>query len=285
MTGRVNIGVALTLGLLVCVSAFPSQAQDLEPLKIQLSSRKSEERRNAVHALRAIGTEEASRAAAPALRDGSEAVRATAVMAVLRLPTEEAAALLIPLLSDGSAFVRKEASVAVGMTRSRNGARALSERLQKEKNREVRAALAVGLGLSGDVSAIDRLIAILKTKPVEDDEFIRRSAARSIGQLVQMGQTGSIDATTPRSFLEKIPQPAPERKRVLVDTSEAGRILIRVIADSRESEDTRREAVYALGVIGDSSFRDVIEPLSRSEDPYLARIAIEALARLDKGGN
>ena len=73
--------------------------------------------------------------------------------------------------------------------------------LQKDKIFEVRTASAVALGEIGDISAIGALIKILQKKPNETEEFLRRAAARSVGQIAQIVQTNEEKVLTPENFL------------------------------------------------------------------------------------
>lgn len=262
-------------------SPLPADAQSLEPLAERLRSRETEERRDAVLELKAIGNEKASRTALPALKDSDAIVRAVAAGAMVHLPAPEAAAVLSPILGDGSELVRKEAAAALGRTGS-DGAEPLSARLSKEKDLEVRAAIAMALGETGSQSAVDALIGLLTVPPKEDQEFIRRSAARALGRIAEFERTGRFDTVTPHDFLPD-PEAGGRGARAAGKSAVSDRVrplLVRMLADKAESDDVRREAVYALGALGDPSVRPLLEPLVLSEDPYLAAIAKEALARL-----
>ena len=211
--------------------------------------------------LGAMARPEASRAAAAALGDTSAIVRATAARAVLSLGPGEAATLLLPLLRDRDEFVRREAAYALGLARSSNAVSALTAALETDKEASVRGAAAVALGQVGDASAAPALIGAisrrlpapgffnrLRRRRIEEDEFVRRSAAASLGQL--------------RSR-EGVP------------------VLIATLANERTPDDVRREAAQALGLIGDPSAVPALRAALAARDPYLSRIAFEALRRLD----
>ena len=126
------------------------------------------------------------------------------------------------------------------------------------------------------------MIAILKKKPDEDEEFIRRSAARSIGQIAQIGRTGKVRVVTPQSYLpEEFKDLAGDDLTVQFPVfSAAVATLSSVLQNQREADDTRREAAFSLGAIGSPSSQLVLKTASNSTEPYLAEIAREALSKL-----
>ncbi|MEJ7847229.1 MAG: HEAT repeat domain-containing protein [Pyrinomonadaceae bacterium] len=244
-----------------------------------------EAKREALFQIRNLRSSQASRLAIPALADPSEIVRATATSSVIFLSSDEAAALLIPLLNDKAEFVRREAAYALGTAGSPTAIDALLQRLQKDKVLEVRTASAIALGGVGDVRAVDALITVLRKKPVEDEEFLRRSAARSIGQIAQIIQTGKSQILTPQNFLpdkyretEKLTYPSLTTQ--FPGFSPAVTELIRVLQSSSEADDTRREAAFSLGAIGDPSASSSLNASVSSEDPYLVQISKESLLKL-----
>jgi HEAT repeat protein len=262
----VSVSLFLTL---VCLPAPARAAQrDLTPLQqeikvltARLSSADVEERREAVMRLGALGRPEGSRSAAAALGDAAPIVRATAARAVLSLPAGEAATLLLPLLRDRDEFVRREAAYALGMTRSTVGVPALAAAVEADKQASVRGAAAGALGQLGDAAAVPALAGALsrrlqasgffnrlRRRKVEEDEFVRRSAAVSLGQ---------------------------------IGRREAVPVLVEALSNARAPDDVRREAARALGLIGDPAAVPALRSVLTHRDPYLSRIAFEALKRLD----
>jgi HEAT repeat protein len=262
-------GLFLFALLLFVTRGAAARAQsDLTPLQreirvqsARLSSVNVEERRDAVVRLGALGRPEASRAAASALLDASAIVRATAARAVLSLGRGEAATLILPLLRDRDEFVRREAAYALGLARSPLAVTALAAALETDKKPSVRGAAAVALGQVGDSSAAPALAGALsrrlpasgffnriRRRKVEEDEFVRRAAAVSLGQL---GSRESVPA------------------------------LVDALSDARAPEDVRREAARSLGIIGDPSAAPALRSVLTSPDPYLSRIAFEALRKID----
>jgi HEAT repeat protein len=235
--------------------------QEIKVLTERLSSTDVEERREAVVRMGALGRPESSRAAAAALGDAAAIVRATAARAVLSLPPNEAATLILPLLRDRDEFVRREAAYALGLTRSASSVSALAAALETDKKPSVRGASAVALGQIGDASAAPALAGALSRRlqatgffnralrrKVEEDEFVRRAAAVSLGQI------GSREAVP---------------------------VLVEALSNARTPDDVKREAARALGLIGDPAAVPALRSVLTHRDPYLSRIAFEALRKLD----
>jgi HEAT repeat protein len=274
--------VGIAVFVFLPVFAGNTYAQDLTALETAVRSGTTEQKRDALFQIRNLRSEIASRAALPALSDADPIVRATAASSVLFLPKPEAVPSLSPLLNDKDPFVRKEAAYALGKVEDPDAAAPLVAVLGREKDLEVKAAIAAALGQTGNRSSIEPLIALLKRKPDEDEEFLRRSAARSIGQIAQINRTGNGYVVTPQNFL-------PEKLKALTGDdltskypafSAAVATLTAVLRNSKEADDTRREAAFALGSIGSRSATDALRTASNSTDPYLAEIAREALAKI-----
>ncbi|MCY7347285.1 MAG: HEAT repeat domain-containing protein, partial [Pyrinomonadaceae bacterium] len=198
---------------------------------------------------------------------------------------DEAARNLIPLLADKSPFVRREAAAALGKVGDSSAIVALLQILQKDKVLEVRNAAIVALGAIGDVSAVGELVVILQQKPAAKEEFARRSAARSVGQIAQIIQTGNVVVLTPESFLpEKLPTIEPPKYPKLAESFPAFRpaisALIETLQNPQEFPDVKREAAFALGAIGNESAVSVLQANISSPDYYLAEICRESLRKI-----
>jgi HEAT repeat protein len=236
---------------------------EVEKQRRRLASSESEERRDAVMRLGAMKRPESSRVASSALRDSSAIVRATTVRAVLSLTSEEAAALLLPLLQDKDEFVRQETAYALGETHSRSATPALIALLGKEKKDGVRGAIVVAFGQIGDEAAVISLAELLgrrvpasgiinrvRRSKKDENEFIRRAAAHSLGQI---------------------------RSRAAVPA------LAALVLDEGAPDDVRREAANSLGLIGDPAAVPALRAVLRARDPYLSQIASEALMKIAQG--
>jgi HEAT repeat protein len=241
-------------------SALTPLQQEIERERRRLSSTDKEERRDAVMRLGWMKRPESSRVATSALSDESPIVRATATRAVLSLSSEEAAASLLPLLQDRDEFVRQETAYAIGLTGSRTAVQPLITLLVNDKKSGVRAAAAVALGqLRDDAAAaplaetLERRVAAsgllnkIKRSKAPENEFVRRAAAHSLGQI---------------------------RSRVAVPA------LVSALSDEKAGDDVRREAARALGLIADPSAIPALKNVLSARDPYLSRFAYEALKKI-----
>ncbi len=251
------------------VAAPPSPQQlNLTPLQSQIERERArllspdaETRRDAVLVLGAMMRPESARVAASTLNDTDIKVRAVTARAILALPPDEAASLLSGLiLRDRNEFVRQEAAYAAGETGSAKIVPDLINALENDKGAGVRGAAAVSLGLLGDKRAVPALSATLnrrirasgflnrlRRRGVDENEFVRRSAARSLGQI---GGTESVAE------------------------------LIIALANEEAGDDVRREAARSLGAIGDPAAVPALRAALTARDPYLSRIAYEALRRI-----
>ncbi len=248
----------------------------------------TEQKRDALYQIRNLETESASRTAIPALKDSSEIVRATAAFSVIYLPKDEAFQVLLPLLTDKNEFVRRETAYALGKVRNPKAIDYLIQLFQKDKSDEVKNAAVVALGEIGDVSAVDFLTRILQKKPKKENaanDFLRRSAARAIGEIAQIIQIGKIGVVTPKDFLPDrfvlfTPPNFLYLSRSLPVFLDANNTLIQTLQNNRESLNTKREAAFALGAIGEESAIPILRANLNNENYYLAEIAKESLRKI-----
>ena len=248
----------------VSAQAQRNSSSSLTPLQLEIEKQKNrldslevEERRDAIARLGALHHPEASRAALAGLKDLAAIVRVAAAGAVLYLPAEESTASLLPLLNDKDEFVRQETAYALGKTRSRTAAVALTELLGREKKDGVRGAIVVALGDIRDDSSVVALAQVLRpelstTNPKKrskkkENLLVLRAAAHSLGQI---GNRAALPA------------------------------LLAALQDQEAESDVRREAATALGLIGDKSALPALNDLSSADDPYLARAAFAASRRI-----
>lgn len=265
---RLRCQIAACAGVVMCWLVFTAlvRGQDssrltpvqreIERQRQRLGSSEVEERRDALMRLANLKRPEASRTAAAALTDKSPTVRAAAAHAIIWLPNDEAAKLLLPVLKDKSEFVRREVAFALGATRSSSAIASLIDVLTRDKEPSVRAAAALALGDIGDATAVPALSQVVtgqaKKKKAKgpEDEFVVRSAVRSLGQI---GRPAAV-AT-----------------------------LIAALQDESNSIDTRREAATALGVIGDDSALPALHAAFQANtDPYLSEAARNAIRQINR---
>ena len=278
-------GLLFLFVFFVCNSA----AQDLESIRSSIASGNAEMKRNALSQIRTLQTEAASRLAVPALSDTNLLVRATAASAVIFLPKTEAAQSLTPLLSDKVEFVRGEAAFALGEVGEAAATAPLIRALEKDRSRVVKATAATALGKIGDVSAVAPLAETFHAKPTETNEFLRRCAAHAIGLIAENVRKQQRTTTTPENFLpdqykKGFSQPIgnnPVTFQISAFQS-ANMILITVLQNGREADDTRREAAFALGTIGGASSIAELRSHLNSPDNYLVEICKEALLKLER---
>lgn len=267
-----------------CLTIFPVfvAGQSFDQLSIAIRTGTTEQKRDALFQIRKLKSEIASRSALPALDDPDPIVRATAAASVAFLPKAETLAALAPMLGDKDAFVRKEAAYALGATASSDAAASLVDLLRREKDLEVKAAATIALGQTGNSSAVEPLLAILKRSPVEDEEFLRRSAARSIGQIAQIIKTTDSYVVTPQNFLsERFKKISGDDLTAKFPVFGAAIVTLGSVLQAKsEASDTRREAAFALGSIGSRSAASILQARTFSNDPYLAEVAKEALLKL-----
>jgi HEAT repeat protein len=266
----------------VIALAVNALSQDLSAYAEKLRSGNTEEKREALFEIRNLRSEEASQIALAALQDHTPIVRATAASSVIYLPPQQASAALLPLLKDKDPFVRREAAYALGEVGEASTGAQLISTLTGDKDPEVRTAAAIALGKVGDPAAVDVLVGQFKVRPTENNEMLRSAAAKSIGQIAEKMRSGKITILTPQNFLpEKYKdlgtKPSPD---LVAHFSNAVRTLGRILENSSEADETRREAAFALGAIGDRSVETTLSKYTSSSDPYLAEICREALLKL-----
>jgi HEAT repeat protein len=58
-------------------------------------------------------------------------------------------------------------------------------------------------------------------------------------------------------------------------------VLVEALSNARTPDDVRREAARSLGLIGDPAAVPALRSVLAARDPYLSRIAFEALKKLD----
>jgi HEAT repeat protein len=277
--------VCLFLG--ISINIFAQTGTDFLLFADKIRNGTVEEKRDILFQIRNIKTEQASRLAIPTLNDSSEIVRATATNSVIFLPSDEAVRLLLPLLQDKSILVRRETVYALGKTRNPQATNSLLQILQNDKEFEVKTAAVIALGEIGDVSAVDNLTEILQRKPKEKENFLRRSVARSIGQIAHFQQFQEypktfFDKFYYLDFQESIQPQFESLTKTLSVFQKSNEVLISILQNSKESDDTKRESAFALGEIADESSIQILQQNSSSEDIYLAEISQNSLTKIQK---
>jgi cyclophilin family peptidyl-prolyl cis-trans isomerase/HEAT repeat protein len=94
-----------------------------------------------------------------------------------RVGVEAGAADLLPLLRDPAAAVRRRAALAAGRIRLSGAVQGLTMLLRGDQETEVRQMAAFGLGLVGDASAAEALVAALQ----DPEPLVQGRAAEALG--------------------------------------------------------------------------------------------------------
>ncbi len=290
-SGWRTLSVLACLILLACISVTAqtnttAEWPETEARLTQLLSGNSEQKRTALAEIRNLRSEPTSRLALPSLSDPDELVRATAASSVVFLPASEARSVLLPLLDDKRPFVRREAAYALGFVEDWGATNRLRRLLINDRDLEVRAAAAIAIGNIGDPSAIEDLLKSLDKRPKEDEEFLRRSAARAIGQIFELRAMGSTQTLTPQNFLppkyKELGQASTASDPVDAKLLQAAMLsLSKVLRNSEEADDTRREAAFALGALRQPASAALLRGYLSSADPYLVEISKEALLKIE----
>ncbi len=286
---RVSLFLFYIFASFACL-AGNSSAQDVDSIRSSIASGNVELIRNALFHIKNLHSEAASRLAIPALNNPDEIVRATAANSVIFLPKAEASQVLTPLLADKTEFVRTEAAFALGEVRDSSATTPLIRTLETDKSRVVKAAAATALGKIGDASAVEPLGKIFRSQPNEDNEFLRRCAAHAIGMIAESLLKQKATTTTPENFLPDkykngyLVSIEPDRPTLsqLPTFRVATGILSKVLQNKKEADDTRREAAFALGAVGDPSSVSLLRANLNSPDTYLAEICKEALLKIEE---
>ena len=88
-------------------------------------------------------------------------------------------------------------------------------------------------------------------RKTEENDFVRRAAAVSLGQIKSR---------------EGVPA------------------LVAALTNERAGDDVRRESARSLGLIGDKSAMPALNAALTARDPYLSQLALEALRKIDPNG-
>jgi HEAT repeat protein len=278
---RGNILAFVVLGLIVPTWAVGQIANERD-ISLILSKGSTEEKRDALASIRAGGDVSSATLALISFADRNPVIRATAIGAASNAPTDLLVAELKKLVKDRSIAVRKEAVAALGKLGDSDSAGILRDRLKRERNREVRASIIIGLGLAGSKNDIPNLFSRLTVRGTESNEFERSMSARAIGQIIRRSHGESPVETIPFSFNPISPSSRSE-ELALSSAEEFDQFedsVIQIALSAREYVSVRRECAFLLGEGGGTASRIALETLRNDADLYLSRIAEESLLRI-----
>lgn len=187
-------------------------------------------------------------------RDSSPQIRALAARAFENCCGEQAVPLLpASLAGEREVLVRKAIVYALAHHRSPQIMLSLVT-LLSDKAQEIRGVAAWALAEIADPSSTSELLPalrnVLQKRQKDEDAFTRAQALRALGRI---GNHSAID------------------------------VLVKSLRRDK-SPDARREAAYALGLIADQADVNAVEALREARlesDPYLARLAVEALDKVN----
>lgn len=183
-------------------------------------------------------------------RDASPIVRALVARAFENCCGEQMVpSLLVSLVGEHEIAVRKAIIYTLARYRSPQIVSSLAP-LLRDKNQEIRAATVFALAEIAQVASIMAFIEILQKWQKEEEAFARSQAARGLGKIGD---------------------------RVAID------ILVRALLRDK-SQEVRREAARALGLIATQRDTNVVEALREvtlQADPYLAVIASGVLGNFN----
>lgn len=258
-----------------------AQNRDASELKRTLANGSVDQKREALAWIRSSNDPELARIALASFNDKNSIIRASAISSAQNSPSD----LLVPALEtiskDKSLLVRKEVAVSLGKIHDDGRVTGiLRERLRREKDREVRAAIIESLGLVGSLNDFSILMGELTKKPSESNEFERAMAARAIGQIARRNRGAAPARSIPSSFNKKSDPSNPDETIAVASLFEFARFesqVISILIATSESANVRRECAFLLGEAGGHEGYKALRRFIGDEDPYLSRIAKEAL--------
>ncbi|MCX7753302.1 MAG: HEAT repeat domain-containing protein [Blastocatellia bacterium] len=133
-------------------------------------------RRAAAWTLGRVRDPRATNALREAARDSDAAVRAAAIEALAEHPDDVALPTLLERLQDKDAFVRRQAARALGRWRAQAATIPLITRMTREKDPEVKRAIAWALGEIGDPQATETL----RTLSRSPDPYLSEAAREAL---------------------------------------------------------------------------------------------------------
>lgn len=183
-------------------------------------------------------------------RDSSPQVRALAAQAFENCCGEQSVSVLLTSLgSEREANVRKAIIYALAHHPSPQVTSSLTL-LLNDKAQEIRGAAAFALAEITDPASQPALLEIFRKRQKDEDAFTRAQVLRALGKI---GNHSTVDI-----FVKSLRRD--------------------------NSPEARREAAYALGLIANQQDSNAIEALREvrlDADPYIARLAQEALDKVN----
>ncbi len=226
-------------------------------------------RAHAASGLRKTHDEKAVKALINAVQDDDKYVKRNAIEALGNIGNSEAIPALSAMLGDTDEVIRRNATMA--LAKIGEPASKILIKLLADKNLIVRSNAALALGEMEAQIATDALIACL-----EDDEWrVRRSAVHALGRLQNpKAIEGLIIALS--DYSEDV------RDYVIKELAASKSLALPLLISAISSSEfiVRKNAVLALGYIGDKSIIELIAVLLEDKHPHVVFATAEALGNL-----
>ncbi|MBT8440987.1 MAG: HEAT repeat domain-containing protein, partial [Gammaproteobacteria bacterium] len=209
------------------------------------------------------------------LKDESEYARRSAVEVLNEIADPSTIRHLLTAIEDEDWWVRSRASDALAAIGGPKVMNAVLE-LIRDKNENVRRSAIEILNQTKDEKAVRHLMEAVQ----DDDWWVRERAADALGEI---GDTEAVPALVNMLSGDAKSVPAAIRALGRIGSAEvAGKILPML---DRGEKDIRVEAVNALAKLADgqsaTTIRAKIQPLTTGADETIARIAADAVVRID----
>jgi HEAT repeat protein len=202
-------------------------------------------RQSVVGALNSLGSPQMPGRVLPLLEDDDPNVRESAVKIAGYFSYPECVELLLERCRDREERVRRAAVEHLPFLEDERATPALLSALRHETPK-VRAAAAGAMSLAEGPEVLASLVEALG----DEDSWVRYFAARSLGRLKVAESTEALAA----------------------------------LARDDRAHHVRIAAVEALGSIGGQKAAEAVAPLTKSAEPDLVRVAVDALERIEHAG-
>jgi HEAT repeat protein len=272
----------------------------VDPLIAALADESSKVRARAAHALGKAADARAVKPLINALKDTDQAVREEAARALGALRTREATDALVETLEDkkNNRYVREEAASALGETGDPAAVKPLIASLT-DGSRYIREKAAEALGKTGDSSAVEPLTGALDDevfkvranaaqaldalgwKPPNDHEKISYAFAKKDWKVLETAGVPAVESlVSALTARDDEPDLREQAGRVLERIGAPSVIPLIAVAGDKNARG-RREAVKALGAIGDSRALDVLVGALSDDDREVRQTAVKSLSALN----
>jgi len=209
------------------------------------------------------------------LKDESEYARRSAVEVLNEIADPNTIRHLLQAIEDEDWWVRSRASDALAAIGGPKVMNAVLELIRDENENVRRAAIEI-LNQTKDAKAVDHLMEAVQ----DDDWWVRERAADALGEI---GDTQAVPVLLTMLDGDARSVPAALRALSRLGTADVAARIMPLL--DRGEKDIRVEAVNALAKLADGNVATTIkaklQPLTIGADETLARIAADAVVRID----